>query len=78
MCASCVEAVTATFPEVPDNEVGNFLMSVTAFPMGSPELVAQQLQELRAKTSNYKECYGLVEAEMEEILRNSRTSTEEP
>lgn len=72
MCAQCFEAVTTLFPDIPKNEIGNFLMNCTAFPMGSEELIAQQLQELRKKTSNYKACYGIVEAEMDAITESYR------
>jgi hypothetical protein len=75
MCIKCVEAVTETFPEVPDAEVGNFLMSCTAFPCGDAETVLRQLRELRAKTSNYKACYGIVEDEMEKAMKRYK---EEP
>lgn len=42
MCAECVKAVSDTFPEVPDNEIGDFLMNCTAFPLYSPTLIKEQ------------------------------------
>jgi hypothetical protein len=56
-----------TFPEVPDNEIGDFLMNCTAFPMAEPATILVQLQELRAQTADYKACYGIVEAEMDAL-----------
>jgi hypothetical protein len=69
MCKACVQALQDTFPEVPDEEMGDFLMNVTAFPCCDHETVAKQLKELRAKTSNYKACYGIVDREMDEIYQ---------
>lgn len=74
MCVKCAEAVTETFPEVPDAEVGDFLMSCTAFPCCDAETVLRQLQELRAKTSNYKACYGIVEEEMNQAMAQYKAS----
>ena len=65
MCVDCSKALEETFPEVPANEAGNFLMNCTAFPFGDAALIKKQLTELRARTSNYKECYALVEADMD-------------
>ena len=67
MCAKCVEAVEETFPEVPDDEVGGFLMNVTAFPCAEPEYILKQLRDLRAQTPDYKQCYAIVEAEMRRL-----------
>jgi hypothetical protein len=65
VCAKCVEALAETFPEVPDDEAGSFLMSCTAFPCGDGETVLRQLRELLTKTSDYRACYRIVEDEME-------------
>ena len=72
MCEKCIEAVEQTFPDVPKEEIGSFLMNCTAFPMGSTELIAEQLQELRNKTNNYKACYRIVEDEMEAQMQEYR------
>lgn len=74
MCAKCVDVVKEVFPDVPDEEIGSFLMNCTAFPFVDPEVIDKQLRELRARTDNYKQCYGLVEADME---REMKLSTEE-
>lgn len=67
MCAECVAAVMTVFPEISDDEVGDFLMNCTAFPFSSPEFLLKQLRALREKTSDYKECYAIVEEEMEKL-----------
>lgn len=64
MCVDCVKAVNTVFPEVPEEEIMDFLMNCTAFPFGDDSLVKSQLEELRTKTSSYKECYR-IEEEME-------------
>ena len=68
MCVECVKAVNDVFPEVPEEELGAFLMNCTAFPFGDSVLVKKQLDELRAKTANYKECYAIVEEEMNTLV----------
>ena len=70
MCYKCVEALNETFPDVPDDEVGSFLMSVTAFPCCDADTVAAQLRELRSQTSDYKQCYVIVEREMDVVIMN--------
>jgi len=65
VCIKCVEALAETFPDVPENEAGDFLMSCTAFPCCDPETLLAQLKALRAQTSDYKACYRIVEDEME-------------
>jgi hypothetical protein len=69
MCAECVKSVNDIFPEVPEEEVGNFLMNCTAFPFGDSAMIKKQLEDLRTKTSDYKRCYLLVEEEMKTALR---------
>lgn len=64
MCAKCVDAVYRTFPDVPESETGDFLMSCTAFPLADPETVERQLIELRARTDDYRACYLVVEEDM--------------
>ena len=48
MCKECVHAVKKYFPFADDeNEVGDILMSYTAFPFGGPEIVEPQVKNLR-------------------------------
>lgn len=74
MCAKCVTVVTACFPEIPDDEIGGFLMNCTAFPCADAETIERQVHDLRAKTDDYRKCYGIVEAEMDAA---SKVDTEE-
>jgi hypothetical protein len=69
VCMKCHEVVLEHFPDIPKEEIGDFLMNCTAYPMGSEEMIAQQLIELRQKTSNYKACYRIVEDEMEAMMQ---------
>jgi hypothetical protein len=47
MCSLCVEACRRYFPQVPDDRMGDFLMSVTAFPFVCGKDVARQLLQAR-------------------------------
>ncbi len=71
MCTECVKSVNEIFPDVPKEEVGSFLMNCTAFPFGDSATVKKQLEDLKTKTSSYKECYVIVEEEMKKLTRSS-------
>jgi hypothetical protein len=47
MCSLCVEACRRYFPLVTDDRMGDFLMSVTAFPFVCGKDVARQLLQAR-------------------------------
>lgn len=40
MCQQCVDACREIFPEVPDDEMGGFLLGTTCFPLDSYEATA--------------------------------------
>jgi len=73
MCAGCLTAIKEVFPEIPENERGEFLMGATCFPFGDAEQVHEQLVDLRSRmvTTDYRECYGIaardLDAEMASI-----------
>lgn len=64
MCKRCLDAVKEIFPDVPDNEVGDFLFGCTCFPFGNPEHVRDQLVEMKSKVTDWRECYALADAEL--------------
>ncbi len=68
MCAECVNSVKEFFPDVPDSEMGDFLMSCTSFPFGEAPEVREQLKVLKSKTGDYKKCAAIVEAEMDSLM----------
>lgn len=50
MCKICVMAVAKYYPELKDPDIGELLMSATAFPFGGPKTIIRQLRELKANT----------------------------
>jgi len=67
MCIKCAGAMTELFPEVPDDEVGDFLMACTAFPFAEGDVLKEQLVSLRnkMKSTDYHECYGIASEDNE-------------
>lgn len=48
MCQGCVDAVDRVFPGTPENEYGDILMSMTAFPFErDPAKIERQLRTAR-------------------------------
>ena len=74
MCQQCVDACREVFPDVPDGEMGDFLIGTTCFPFGTPELVREQMQANRAKmtTDDWHECFAIADAEMEAAMAEAR------
>lgn len=50
MCQKCVDLVKEYFPELPEDDYGDFLMGGTGYPFGWPENGEHQLQELKKYT----------------------------
>jgi hypothetical protein len=69
MFKACVEAVREFFPDCPDDEVEEFLFTVTDYPAVDATYVRKQLMELRATTSTWDEAMAQVDWEMEEAMR---------
>lgn len=71
MCQACVDACRELFPSVPSSEMFAFLMDTTCFPAGNPEQVRQNLEENRSrmKTCDYRECYEIADADLNEASR---------
>ncbi len=74
MCKQCADACRDVFPEVPVEEMSDFLLATTCFPFGSPEDVRLQLQQNRAKmtSDDWRECYAIADREMEEAMKAVR------
>lgn len=71
MCAKCVEAVRAYFPDCPEETMGDFLISATCFPFGDHEQVARQVKEHHdagCKTSD--EAMARADREMDRAMRD--------
>jgi hypothetical protein len=73
MCAECVDACREVFPEVSDDDMGDFLYGTTCFPFGGPGKVREQLVRNRARmqTTDWRECYAIVDALMSEQMEQS-------
>ena len=68
MCQVCVDACREVFPEVPDEEMGNFLLATTCYPFGDGTQVRAQLVTNREKmtTDDWQECYAIADHETDE------------
>ena len=49
MCQQCLDALNKHFPNLPEEEAGDLLISQTAFPMGSAIQIERQIAELANK-----------------------------
>lgn len=59
MCERCLAVVQKYFPEIADDDVGDFLMSHTAFPAGSADLIERQVMELASRQDVPMEVQGM-------------------
>jgi hypothetical protein len=71
MCQQCVDVCREIFPEVPDDEMGDFLFGTTCFPFGEPAQVREQLVDLRSKmaTDDWHECFAIADQEVHEEMK---------
>lgn len=71
MCKQCVDACREVFPEVPDDEVSDFLWETTCFPAGDHKMVRKQLVQnrQRMKTDDYRECYAIAEKDVDDAMK---------
>ncbi len=74
MCQQCLDACRMVFPEVPETEIGDFLISTTCYPMGSAKDVRAQLLANKAKmtTDDYHECYLIADSEMTQAMEDAK------
>ena len=69
MCQLCVDAVRRYFPDVPDDDYGDFLMTATAFPCAGGEHVAKQLEEMAEKSGgDWRRAMAIADEEMEAAM----------
>ena len=67
MCEKCLLAVKKYYPDLPESDYGDLLMSATAFPHGNHETVERQLKETREATDGtLAQAIGYAEAKMDE------------
>jgi len=79
MCEKCAEAVKLYFPDCPDEEYGNFLMSSTAFPACDGDRVAEQLKEHKeAGCKTWLEAIDRAARIMDEVIAELRERGEWP
>lgn len=45
MCRKCIDAVHRYFPDCPEDEIGEFLIAATCWPLGCGDEVERQLRE---------------------------------
>ena len=76
MCKACAEACREFFPEVPDKEMGDFLLGTTCYPFGNATQVRSQLESNRSKmtTDDWHECFAIADHEDEEAMKNIQAS----
>ena len=55
MCQKCIDAVKKHYPDLPEKDWGDLLMSATAFPFGDPETIERQLAEAKANSDGTME-----------------------
>lgn len=66
MCKSCVDAVRHFWPEMPDDEIGNWLYGATGFPFWTPEQLWRECATLKRKIgANYAAAYGIADHELD-------------
>ena len=79
MCEQCVLAVEWHYPNLTDEERGEVLMSATCFPFGSPELIEEQLVELKEKTDGtLRGALVFANAELDRQMREFREAQKVP
>ena len=79
MCEQCALAVEWHYPNLTDEERGEVLMSATCFPFGSPELIEEQLVELKEKTDGtLRGALVFASAEMDRQMREFREAQKAP
>lgn len=71
MCKKCLEYCGLVFPEVPADEITNFLMATTCFPFDEPEQVHKDLvsNRSRMKSEDYRECYAIADSDLDEAMK---------
>ena len=70
MCQQCADACREIFPEVPQEEIGNFLVGTTCFPCGESSIVRAQLlvNRERMTTDDWRECYAIAAKDIDEAM----------
>jgi hypothetical protein len=69
MCQKCVDAVKEIYPDCPEEVMGDFLFSATAFPFGNGDLVRKQLLEAKSKGySTYLEAISYANSKTSEAM----------
>jgi hypothetical protein len=48
MCQQCLDALHELFPDLSDEQQGEILIILTAFPFAKPETIREQLEHVRA------------------------------
>ena len=73
MCKICADAVNEYFPDTPDSEYGDFLMTATAFPACDGNHVRKQLKEHKeAGCVTYKDAMTRAMNQMDETIERLR------
>lgn len=70
MCKKCIALVKKFYPDLPESDYGDLLMSATAFPFGGPEIIEEQLRELREKTDG--SLWGAIAFANQELLKQAK------
>jgi hypothetical protein len=79
MCEKCVKAVDKYFPDCPLEFYGDFLITSTAFPAGSPETIEAQLKELKdAGCATWQEATNLASDNALKAMSNNKEKSQSP
>jgi len=66
MCEKCLLAVKKYYPDLPESDYGELLMSATAFPFGHGETIEKQLKEASEATDgSLNQAIGYAEYKMD-------------
>ncbi len=73
MCEKCVAAVQKYYPDLPEEDWSDLLWGATAFPMGSPEQIEEQLAEAKDNTDGTLEgALSYADKKMSEAMTTHR------
>jgi len=76
MCHQCVEACRRLYPMIKDDQIGDFLMAVTPYPMGSPADVAAALAHVRERSDGTVEgAIAFVDEEVETAMATRESAS---
>ena len=75
MCEQCLAAIKKYYPDLPESDYGELLISATAFPFGHGETVERQLKETSEATDgSLEQAIGYAEMKMDEEYKKYKAN----